>query len=162
MLRDTLSRIAADADGAMTVVTFRAAEGPVGCLVGFSTQASIRPWRYTVHISELNHTAAAARLGASAAVHFLSREQLALARLFGEQTQDEIDKFARCRWTRGPEDTVILTDVCRWIAGPVVARCQPGDHLAVTMEPVAATAGDWPGPLSFQQVRDFVAGHPAH
>ena len=64
-----------------------------GCLVGFSTQCSIHPPRYAVCISKRNHTAEVAARAQTMVVHFLRPGNEALARLFGEETGDEISKF---------------------------------------------------------------------
>ncbi|MGH2689045.1 MAG: flavin reductase [Actinomycetota bacterium] len=43
-------------DVAMYIVTVASASGPSGCLVGFSTQCSIKPPRLLVCLSEKDHT----------------------------------------------------------------------------------------------------------
>jgi flavin reductase (DIM6/NTAB) family NADH-FMN oxidoreductase RutF len=71
-----------------------------GCLVGFATQCSISPGRFLVAISRSNATHAVALAAEVLAVHGPARDQHGLAVLFGAETGDEIDKFAR--GSRGP------------------------------------------------------------
>ena len=65
-----------------------------GCLVGFATQCSIHPPRWYVGISKLNRTFDIAAAAELVVVHALGAANAGLARLFGEQTGDEIDKFS--------------------------------------------------------------------
>ncbi|HET6856973.1 MAG TPA: flavin reductase, partial [Streptomyces sp.] len=65
------------------VVTAAAAGEQAGCLVGFASQCSIDPVRFTVWLSKANRTLRVARAATHLAVHLLGREQLALAELFG-------------------------------------------------------------------------------
>ena len=55
-VEETFIKIAAGLDYLMLVVTAAGDEGPAGCLVGFSTQCSIRPPRYLVCLSDKNRT----------------------------------------------------------------------------------------------------------
>ncbi len=144
----------------MVVVTVAAGGERAGCLVGFSTQCSIDPLRYSVFVSKRNHTAPVAARAHTMVVHFLRARDIALAHLFGEETGDEVSKFERCAWRSGPDGTPVL-DGCDWFAGTVRERVDVGDHvlylLDVTPDGEAASA---PGPqLGFQSVRDFEAGN---
>jgi len=96
-----LDRFVAPLDQPMYVLTVAGTDGghPSGCLVGFATQCSIAPPRLLACLSKENHTYRAAASASVAAVHRLAASDHDLAALFGEQTGDEIDKFARCAWT---------------------------------------------------------------
>jgi len=98
---------------------------------------------------------------ATLAVHFLAPGDLELARLFGEETDDEVDKFTRCEWRPGPAGVPILTLRGGWLAGPVITRLRGGDHVAMIVEPVAAAPPEQEGQLGFQAVRRLQACHPA-
>jgi flavin reductase (DIM6/NTAB) family NADH-FMN oxidoreductase RutF len=76
----------------MIVVTASYGDERAGCLVGFHSQCSIAPVRYAVWLSRANYTCRVALQASHVGIHFLSREDESLARLFGEQTGDEIDK----------------------------------------------------------------------
>ncbi|MDH6565840.1 flavin reductase (DIM6/NTAB) family NADH-FMN oxidoreductase RutF [Streptomyces sp. SAI-117] len=82
-------------DPDMCVVTAAAGGERAGCLVGFASQCSMEPVRYVVWLSKANRTYRVARTASRLAVHLLTREQRALAELFGGRTGDRTDKFAR-------------------------------------------------------------------
>jgi flavin reductase (DIM6/NTAB) family NADH-FMN oxidoreductase RutF len=145
----------------MLIVTARDAGEADGCLVGFSTQCSIDPVRFLVCLSDKNRTFRVASSASSLAVHVIPPEAQDLAELFGGQTQDEIDKFSRCRWHAGPEELPILDDCPRWFAGRILERRRLGDHVGFVLEPFAAAVGGQEGQLSFQQVKEMEPGHEA-
>ena len=161
---EALSRITAALDYPMLVVTAAAGGERAGCLVGFHTQCSIDPPRFLVCVSKANHTFRVASRATSLGLHFLTEADIDLARLFGEETGDKVDKFARCDWREGPDGVPVLSAVSGWLAARVLDRFDGGDHEAVLVEPHAGEAGK-PGDrrrqLSFQDVRDLDPGHPA-
>lgn len=140
-----------------------------GCLVGFTSQVSIDPARLLVCLSVENHTYDIAREASVLAVHLLHRDQMDLAALFGSETGDEIDKFARCRWHAGPEGVRVLTDAAGWMAGSVRERIPFGDHVGFLLDPIEthrdrSGAGGGEGGddmLTYQQVLRLPPGHPA-
>ena len=158
---DALHAIAADLEYPMAVVTTAHGGERAGCLIGFSSQCSIDPPLVVVWLSVRNHTTRVARGASSLLVHFLAREDRPLAELFGTETGDEVDKFARCRWEDGPEGMPLLTDCTRWVAGHVVDRFRTGDHVGHLLRLFDGAAGEWTGQLGFQAVKDLEPGHPA-
>ena len=147
-------------DYPMLVVTAGAAGERSGCLVGFHTQCSLDPVRYLVCISRANHTFGVAGTSTHLGVHVLDRSDRSLAALFGEETGDEVDKFAACRWhdVRG---VPVLDDVPAWFVGRVLDRAPLGDHVGYVLEPVEAHADRGLRQLGFQQVKAMTPGHPA-
>ena len=145
----------------MLLVTTRAQGAPAGCLVGFSTQCSIDPARFLICLSDKNRTFRAADLTSAVVVHLIPAEAQELAELFGGQTQDEVDKFARCRWHPGPEELPILDDCPRWFTGRIIERHRFGDHVGLVLEPFAGSAGEQTDLLSFQEVKEMDPGHEA-
>ncbi|HEX3623733.1 MAG TPA: flavin reductase family protein [Acidimicrobiales bacterium] len=145
----------------MMVVTAAAGDRRAGCLVGFATQCSIDPPRFAVWISRNNHTLTVAQDATVLAVHFLSRDDVALAELFGGRTGDEVDKFARCRWRDGPGGAPVLEDCTRWFTGEVAEHIPTEDHVGFLLVPVAVGSGPWSGQLTFQSARSITPGHPA-
>lgn len=145
----------------MVVVTASDGHRRAGCLVGFHTQCSIEPLHYLVCISEANGTLAVAMAADVLAVHFLVPGDIELARLFGEQTGDEIDKFTRCEWTAGPSGVPILALGGGWLAGPVISRVSSGDHVAMIIGVSAAGPARQEGQLGSPMARQLHAGHPA-
>jgi flavin reductase (DIM6/NTAB) family NADH-FMN oxidoreductase RutF len=149
-------------DYPMYVVTTVTRDGRAGCLVGFATQASIDPPRWLVGISDKNHTYRVAREADRLAVHVLGESDRDLAALFGEQTGDDVDKFAQCAWHDGPEGVPILDDAVAWFSGPILSRDPVGDHVAHLIEIDAADVLQPEGALlTFSAVRDFRPGHEA-
>src|SRR5215218_9524111 len=105
----------------MFIVTACADGERSGCLVGFATQTSIDPGRFLVCLSRSNRTY---RVGCAAellGVHFVPAQEAGLAELFGGETGDEVDKFARCEWRPGPSGTPLLAACPNRFVGRVLA-----------------------------------------
>ncbi len=149
-------------DYPMYVVTTAAGGERSGCLVGFTTQTAIDPARFLVCLSVNNRTHRVAAGARTLAVHLLRADQHETAALFGTLTGDDVDKFARCAWTEGPDGVPVLADCAGWFAGPVVARHDLGDHTGLLVAPEAGWAPEERAPLlTFRHVRDLDAGHEA-
>lgn len=146
----------------MYVVTTRAGGEPSGCLVGFATQASIHPQRFLAGISKANHTCRIAARSDFLAVHVVQRRHIRLARLFGGQTGDEVNKFDLCAWRTGPEGMPILDDAAAWFVGRTLERFDLGDHIGYLLDPVAGAIADPSNDLvSSTDVADMTPGHEA-
>jgi flavin reductase (DIM6/NTAB) family NADH-FMN oxidoreductase RutF len=158
---EAFSDLVGDLDYPMMVVTAGAGGRRAGCLVGFATQCSIGPPRFAVWISRNNHTLTVAREAGVLAVHLLSSDDVGLAELFGGETGDEVDKFARCRWREGPGGAPVLEDCTRWFAGEVVEHIPTEDHVGFLLVPVEVRSGPWPGQLRFQSAKVITPGHRA-
>lgn len=149
-------------DYPMFVVTTRADDELAGCLVGFSSQVSIQPSRFLAGLSKNNHTFRIAERATHLAVHLLPRERRDLARLFGGETGDRVNKFDRCAWHPGPAELPILADAVGWFAGRVLNRFDVGDHVGFLLEPVAGHApARFDELVTFSDVRDLDPGHQA-
>jgi flavin reductase (DIM6/NTAB) family NADH-FMN oxidoreductase RutF len=158
---ERLAELLGQLDRAMWILTVATGEERSGCLMGFGTQASIDPPRYLACVSRANHTFGPAMRAGHVAVHAVPDEpDLALARLFGEESGDEIDKFERCQWHEGPEGQPVLDGCPAWFVGRIEARHDLGDHVGLLLEPVAVE-GELDGQLSFQRAKDLEPGHPA-
>jgi flavin reductase (DIM6/NTAB) family NADH-FMN oxidoreductase RutF len=159
---EAFDRLMSLLDYPMFVVTTRADYEQSGCLVGFSTQVSINPPRFLVGLSKRNRTYRVASRAAHLAVHLLPRTHAELARLFGSETGDRVDKFARCAWHAGPEGIPILDDAEAWFVGAVLSRYDVGDHVGHLIEPVAGHAPErFEQLVTFSDVRDLEPGHEA-
>jgi flavin reductase (DIM6/NTAB) family NADH-FMN oxidoreductase RutF len=158
---ETFIKITGDLDYPMLVVTTVAEGQRAGCLVGFSTQASIDPARFLVCLSNKNHTFQVAQRAGALAVHVLPAEAEGLARLFGGHTGDKFDKFSRCRWHEGPRGVPILDDCARWFVGEVIDRRALGDHTGFLLAPCEAHDGGPRSLLPFSQIKDMQPGHEA-
>lgn len=159
---ESFDRLVGMLDYTMFVVTTQADGHPSGCLVGFATQTSLKPPRFLVGLSRNNHTCPVAARSDHLAVHVLSRRNFELARLFGSQTGDQVNKFEQCAWRSGPESMPILDDAAAWFVGKTLDRIDLGDHIGYLLEPVAAYAPDDVDDLvSFSDVADLEPGHEA-
>ena len=132
-----------------------------GALVGFTTQTSIDPPRMLVCLSTANHTFEVAERADLLAVHVLDPGQRDLAELFGGETGDHTDKFARCRWSAGPGGVPLLEDCPRRFVGRILDRHPFGDHVGYLLEPVALDLKQTGPALSFSQARGIDPGHSA-
>ena len=162
-------QVVARANAAMVVVTVATDEGRDGCLVGFHTQSSIDPWRYTVFLSRRNATTRLAFGAEHLCVHFLHAGQRDLAERFGGHTADDgVDKFDGLDWVPGPDGlTPRLVAVDDWLCGRIeavggtVTDGADGDHLPFVLGHVAGHAGPGRDLLRYTDVRTIEAGHGA-
>jgi flavin reductase (DIM6/NTAB) family NADH-FMN oxidoreductase RutF len=148
-------------DYPMFVVTAAGGAERSGCLVGFAGQVSIDPGRFLVCLSDKNHTYRVACSAGRLAVHLLGRDQLPLARLFGEQTGDEVDKFAQCSWQPGPDGVPVLDDVVAWFSGTILQRVPFGDHVGFLLSPDAGACRGSGALLTLSDVDELDPGHDA-
>ncbi len=149
-------------DYPMFVVTVNAGGERSGCLVGFVTQCSISPPRLMACLSKRNHTYRVAAGSETLALHFLGAGDMDLARLFGEETGDDVDKFAHCDWDPGPAGAPVLHGCRGWVSGRIIQRVDLGDHVGMVVE-VADGEARQPSerPLGFDGLRDLEPGHDA-
>lgn len=151
----------ADLDYPMFIVTVAAENELSGCLVGFASQCSIDPFRFLVCLSKKNRTFEVARRSQSMAVHVVPAEQWELARLFGGETGDEVDKFDRCDWSPGPGGVPVLSACPTWFGGSIIERSDGGDHVVHMIEPTDGSRGTSAPLLTFHQARRIDPGHEA-
>jgi flavin reductase (DIM6/NTAB) family NADH-FMN oxidoreductase RutF len=148
-------------DYPMFVVTAAVGDERAGCLVGFATQCSIDPARFLVCMSDKNRTTRLLEGGDAMVVHLVPEDAGHIVELFGGETGDETDKFARCDWRPGPEGVPVLSDCPSWFAGRIVERAPLGDHVGHVLEPFAgedASAGGW---FPFSRAKEIEPGHEA-
>src|SRR5262249_9171940 len=124
------------------------------------TQCSIDPPRYAFWISRANHTFKVAALADTFAVHFLGEHDHDLAALFGSETEDTVDKFARCDWHTGPDGVPILDRCPTYMTGRRHASFNDdGDHVCFVVTPTESHAAPGHRALMFSAVQDIDAGH---
>jgi flavin reductase (DIM6/NTAB) family NADH-FMN oxidoreductase RutF len=151
-------RLVATLDYPLYVVTTAVQSQPAGCLIGFATQCSIHPPRFLACISKKNHTLLLANRAASVAVHIVEEKDKQIAELFGGETGDEVDKFARVSWHFA--HGVPILDACqRWFAGSVLEQIDLGDHVGFLLEPIDTEQNESSPQLTFQRARDIEPGH---
>ena len=132
-----------------------------GCLAGFVTQCSIDPPNFLVCISRLNHTFEVARRATSMGLHLLGRDQLGMARLFGEETGDLVDKFTDVDWRIGATGAPLLAEVALALEGTILGHSSVGDHEAFLVRAVRAVTGPGEGLLMHRSSPRLHPGHPA-
>jgi len=154
-----IGRALAVLDYPMAIVTAARSGEHSGCLVGFFTECSIKPMRWLVCVSKTNHTFGIASASVALVLHFLHDDQFDLATLFGHETDDAVDKFARCSWRTGPYGLRVIAG-CDWIAGPIIDRFDFGDHVGQVLDVRDGDHEHPDGPqLGFQRARTIGAGH---
>lgn len=149
-----------DLEYPMFIVTARADDEALGCLVGFTTQASIDPPRFVACLSHNNRTYRLGRDATALGVHAVPADAEDLAELFGGETGDHTDKFARCEWHEGPEGVPVLDRCANWFVGRVLARWDAGDHDAFLLEPLAGSS-DTGEEFTFHRAKRINPGHEA-
>jgi flavin reductase (DIM6/NTAB) family NADH-FMN oxidoreductase RutF len=143
----------------MFVVSVAVDDDADACLVGFTSQCSIEPPRFTVFLSKVNRTYELATRAQILVAHRLRRDQHELARHFGGTTAyDQPDKLSRCAWTPGPGGAPVI-DGCDWFAGRILERVDTGDHVAFVLEPFAGESRSTEQ-LGSQEAFDIEAGRP--
>jgi flavin reductase (DIM6/NTAB) family NADH-FMN oxidoreductase RutF len=160
---DHLSALVRLADPPLYIVTTASHGAQAGCLVGFASQVSIDPPRFLAALSVANRTWDVARTATHLAVHVFGRDRVDLVALFGAETGDDVDKFARCVWTEGPAGVPVLDGAAAWLVGRVVERFDLGDHVGHLLEPIAgATSAEAPATrVTLADAADLRPGHPA-
>lgn len=154
-------RLMAQLEYSLFIVTVAVGEERAGCLVGFASQVSIHPPRFLVGLSVNNRTYRVAANGAGVlAVHFVPEQAEDLAVLFGGETGDEIDKFARCEWSPGPDGVPVLDELEDWFAGRVLDRLPFGDHCGFLLAPIEGETHRSGSPLTFRRAKWIEPGHP--
>jgi flavin reductase (DIM6/NTAB) family NADH-FMN oxidoreductase RutF len=148
-------------DYAYYVVTVQADDGaPSGCLAGFVTQCSIDPPNFLVCISKVNHTYAVAQRSTAMGLHLLGADQVELARRFGEETGDLVDKFAGLDWETGPHGAPLLAESAVSVEGLVLGHVSVGDHDAFMLSGSRSVDGGHSGLLTYRTSPPINPGHP--
>jgi flavin reductase (DIM6/NTAB) family NADH-FMN oxidoreductase RutF len=153
------ARLLGHVDYSLFIITAAHGNDRDGCLVGFATQVSIHPPRFLACLSVKNRTYRLAAQSPTLVVHAVPDDAEELAVLFGGETGDEVDKFTRCRWEPGPDETPVLSDVDSWFAGRVLGQVGFGDHVGFVLEPTMVHESDSRDTLTFRRGRAIEPGH---
>lgn len=156
---EAFEAITSDIDQPLYVVTAADGDDRAGCLVGFTTQCSMEPPRFGVWLSKLNRTYRVARSSTTLVVHLLRDGDGELARRFGGETGDEVDKFAGVDWSPGPDGCPVLAGL-DWFAGTIVDQLDTGDHVGFVLAPFGGHRQRSSRQLSESELGDLEAGHP--
>jgi flavin reductase (DIM6/NTAB) family NADH-FMN oxidoreductase RutF len=153
------AQLVSQLDYSLFIVTAANGEERDGCLIGFASQVSIHPPRFLACLSVKNRTFRIARHAETLVVHLVPEYADDLAQLFGGETGDETDKFARCQWRRGPGGAPLLAGLDNWFAGRVLQRTDFGDHVGFLLEPVEIHHEHSQEPFTFRRGRWIDPGH---
>jgi flavin reductase (DIM6/NTAB) family NADH-FMN oxidoreductase RutF len=82
-----------------------------------------------------------------------------LAELFGGETGDDVDKFARCRWEKSPQGPPVLLDCPSRIVASIRARIPAGDHWAFLLDPLDARHAPGLPAMSARRAARIRPGH---
>ena len=152
-------QLVAQLDYSMLIVTAAARTRRAGCLVGFASQVSIDPPRFLVCLSVKNLTFRVAIRADVLVVHFVPERAEELALLFGGETGDDVDKFARVDWRPGPGGAPVIGELEDWFAGRVLDRVDFGDHCGFLLEPIEGETHRSGSPLTFRRAKRIEPGH---
>jgi flavin reductase (DIM6/NTAB) family NADH-FMN oxidoreductase RutF len=158
---ESFQRLVAQLDYPMFIATVVADGDRSGCLIGFATQCSIDPPRFLAGISDKNHTFGVAMRAENMAIHLVPDNAGELAKLFGGETGDEIDKFARAGWHEGPGGVPLLDGCPNRFVGRILNRIDFGDHVGMVLEPFFAEADEESAQLGFHRAKRIEPGHEA-
>jgi len=162
METDDFAAVMASLDTAMIVVTAAAGDERAGCLVGFHSQSGIDPERYCVWLSKANHTYRVALRSPHLGIHFLTRDDMQLAELFGTRTGDDVDKFAGLAVEAGPDGVPMLLDCAsRLVVRRTTLVDENSDHVCVATEAVEVVTSGSFEPLRLSQTVHLTPGHEA-
>ena len=157
---ETFTSLMNELDYPMFIITTVADDGErSGCLIGFATQISIDPPRFLTGLSNKNHTYDVSRRAEYLGVHFVPADGEEIAELFGGETGDEVDKFARCEWQEGPHGVPIVAGLPNWFVGRIVERLVAGDHDAIILEPVGGERQAEEDEFTFHRAKRIEPGH---
>ncbi len=149
-------------DRPMVVVTTVTDTDRAGCLVGFHAQSSIVPERYAVWLSKANHTYRVALRASYLGIHFLRRDDLALAELFGTLSGDQVDKLALTRTEPAVDGLPLLTGCPnRLVVRRHAVLDEGGDHVCAVTEVVEGHSSGPFEPLLLSHVQHLTPGHEA-
>ncbi|WP_432557525.1 flavin reductase family protein [Granulicoccus sp. GXG6511] len=147
---------------AMLVVTASDGRERAGCVVGFHSQCGIDPLQHGVWLSKANHTYRVALHATELAVHFLTPSDEDVARLFGESSGDEIDKFEHVAWHAGESQAPLLDALPNRFIGRRAALFEAGgDHACFLLTVQDAHCAEDLRPLRFDALGGLSPGHAA-
>lgn len=162
MSEHAFDTLMASVDTPLVVVTTVAEGEQAGCLVGFHAQSSIAGEHYCLWLSKANHTYRTSLCSTHFAVHFLTQDDLEMARRFGTETGERTDKFAGLDIESDEHGVPLVKDLPnRILLDRLTTLDDGGDHVCVTSRVrQAQTAGRFT-PLRLSDADHLEPGHAA-
>ena len=135
-VRAAFNAIVGNLEYPMFIVTARAGDERLGCLVGFATQTSIDPPRFAVGLSHENRTYRRGRDSAALAVHCVPADARGPGRALRRRDRRRGRQVRALRVARRARRALPILDRCEhWFVGRVVQRVDAGDHELFLLEP---------------------------
>lgn len=157
---EAFESLMASLDNALVVVTTVAENERAGCLVGFHSQSSISPEHYCLWLSKANHTYRVGLRAAHFAVHFLTKDDLALAEHFGTLSGEDTDKFAGVDVDVDQTGVPLLRNCPhRLLLERIALLDDTSDHVCLTTRVLAAHTGGTFKPLRLSDATHLDPGH---
>ncbi len=148
------------ADEPLLVVTTGSANTLAGCLVSFHCQSSMSPQQYCLWLSKANQTYRVGLAATHFGVHFLTRDNVALAKHFGTKSGDEVDKFADIDFEMSQYGVPLLSECAnRMVVERISVLDDGGDHVCLTAGVKSANATDNFAPLRTSHIGNLQPGH---
>ena len=159
-MSDALVKLMESADGPLVVVTTVAEDERAGCVVAFHSQSGVAPARYSMWMSKANHTYRVALRAEHLAVHFLQEGDVAVARHFGTQCGQDVDKFADLGWSVGPGAVPLIDHLPhRIVLRKLTILDDGGDHVCISGDILDASSGGSFAPLRLSAANHWEPGH---
>lgn len=160
MTSTDFSKLMGSLNSPLIVVTTAADEVLAGCLVGYHSQSSITPQHYGLWLSKANHTYRVGLLASHFGAHFLTQEDVSLAKHFGTQSGQTVDKFAHIGVETDEHGVPLLTDCPnRAVLERIAVLDDGGDHVCITTRVTSAQSN---GKFSPLRIVDIGQLDPAH
>jgi flavin reductase (DIM6/NTAB) family NADH-FMN oxidoreductase RutF len=157
---DAFDHLMSSIDPPLIVLTTAVDDEKAGCLVGFHAQSSITPHHYCVWLSKANHTYRVGLRATHFAVHFLTAEDLDVARRFGTRSGEDTDKFAGIDVYLDSNGVPLLRACPSRMTLERIALLDDGsDHVCLTSRVVTAHAEGGFVPLRVSDANHLVPGH---
>lgn len=135
------------------VIGVCAADRPNGFTAAWLMQVSFDPLLIAVSINPHHRSYAMLKAGGGFTVNVLAKDQLDLARHFGQSS--EVDKLAKVAWRGGKCGAPILADALAWLDCDFHHECPAGDHFLVVGRVLNGAIQRLGEPLSYRDTGDM-------
>lgn len=160
MSKAPFETLISSANSALVVVTTSANDVHAGCLVGYHSPSSIGPQHYCFWLSKANHSYRVGLLASHFVLHFLTKDDLEIARLFGARSGDTVDKFGEIDVELNAHGVPLITGCPnRMELERITILDDGGDHVCVTGR---LTTADTTGKFTPFRLSDAGNLAPAH
>ena len=114
-----------------------------------------------LHLETQPHAAGGRARATGMGLHLLGEDQEDMARLFGEETGDLVDKFAAVDWRLGSTGAPLLVESAVCLEGQTLGHSRSAITRASCCAAVCSVAGGHAGLLTYRDAPPLEPGHPA-